>query len=363
MIADSWRQARHILAVRLDNLGDVLMTGPALRSIKRGLPDCRITLLSSPGGEAAAQLLPWVDEVTVHRALWQDLGSLPFDPSRERALAESLAQRQFDAAVIFTSFNQSPHPMGYVCYLAGIPLRVGASKEFGGAVLSHEQRSLPQEDGIHQVDRNLALLEPFGFDTGDRRLQVQVPPAARTALQRSLTDNGLGDREFVAVSPWASCSARTYRPEAMAEAAARIAAEAGCRVVLTGGSRHQEEATSLLPLFGEGAVDLTGRLAFTEFAALLERASLLLTNNSGPMHLADALATPMVVLYSGTELESQWEPRGGEAELLRRPTSCQPCYSFVCPFEGHPCLAIPVDEVVEAGLRLLGSGKRNATPA
>lgn len=363
MIDERWRQARRILAVRLDNLGDVLMTGPALRSIKKGLPGCRITLLSSPGGAAAAELLPWVDDVILHRALWQDLGSLPFDPDRERAFVESLSRQRFDAAVIFTSFSQSPHPMGYVCYLAGIPLRIGASKEFGGAVLSHEQRCLPQDDGIHQVDRNLALLEPFGFDTTDRSLEVRVPAGARWSLDRILADLGLDEGALVAMSPWASCSARTYRPEAMAEAAAGIAAEIEGQVVLTGGPRHQDKSSALRGLLGANALDLTGKLSFAEFAALLERASLLLTNNSGPMHLADALGTPMAVLYSGTELESQWQPRGGNAEILRRPTTCQPCYAFDCPIEGHPCLDIPVGEVVEAGLRLLGSRRLHAAPA
>src|SRR5581483_3379740 len=117
---NEWLAARHILAVRMDNIGDVVMLGPALRAVKESLPEARITLLASPAGSTAAPLLPWVDDVITWRAVWQDLGHLDFDPTRERQLIDLLAQRRFDAALLFTSFSQTPHALGYACYLAEI---------------------------------------------------------------------------------------------------------------------------------------------------------------------------------------------------------------------------------------------------
>ena len=125
---NEWLAARNMLAVRLDNLGDVLMLGPALRAVKETSPAARITLLASPGGAMAAPLLPWIDEVMTWRPVWQDVGGrMPFDPARERELISLLAACAFDAALIFTSFSQTPHAPGYACYLAGIPLRAGES--------------------------------------------------------------------------------------------------------------------------------------------------------------------------------------------------------------------------------------------
>jgi ADP-heptose:LPS heptosyltransferase len=364
VIAREWRLARRVLAVRLDNLGDVLMTGPALRSLKKGLPECRITMLASPGGARAAELLPWVDEVIEHRALWQDLGSPPVEPRRETALVERLAGGAFDAAVIFTSFSQTPHPAGYACYLAGIPIRLGASKEFGGGVLSHELRCGPDEDGAHQVDRNLALLEPFGFDCADRTLDLRVPEPARSSLERLLAARGVHrDERLIVAAPWASCSARTYPTARLVEAAARLGDELACKVALTGPEKRRPESGPLLERLAGGGIDLVGRLSFAEFAALVGRAGLLLGNNSGPMHVAEATGTPSLILYSGTDLESQWRPRHAPARLLRRPTPCHPCYLFECPLEGHPCLDIPVPEVVAAGLELLGTRMAHAAPA
>src|SRR5512140_1235814 len=113
--------ARRILAVRLDNVGDLVMLGPALRAVSRALPEAEITLLTSRAGAQVVPLLPWVKDVIVSRPVWQDVsGAVPFDPDREIAFAWSLRERGFDAAFVFTSFNQSGEVPGYVAYLAGI---------------------------------------------------------------------------------------------------------------------------------------------------------------------------------------------------------------------------------------------------
>src|SRR5918995_3758058 len=189
----SWLAARNLLAVRLDNAGDVVMLGPALRAIKSTSPDCQITLLASPAGAKAAPLLPWVDSVLVWRSIWQDLGQLPFDPVRENELLDLIAERSFDAAVIFTSFSQTPHVAAYVCYLAGIPLRAGESKEFGGGTLSTELRGTP--DATHQVDRNLHLARALGFTEVDTALEIAIPDASRETVARRLWKVGIAPNQ------------------------------------------------------------------------------------------------------------------------------------------------------------------------
>src|SRR5689334_22778294 len=141
---NDWLECRSFLAVRMDNAGDVVMLGPALRAIKESIPDAAITLLCSPAGAMAADLLPWVDNVIEWQAMWQDVGHRTAqDPARELELVKLLRARAFDAALIFTSFSQCPHVPGYLCYLAGIPVRAGDSREFGGNSLSLELRDAP----------------------------------------------------------------------------------------------------------------------------------------------------------------------------------------------------------------------------
>src|SRR2546430_2214334 len=178
---NEWIAAQNILAIRQDSIGDVIMLGPALRAVKETLLDARLTLLASPAGATAVPLLPWIDDVIVWRAPWQDVGGkIPFDPGRELQFIKMLSERKFDAALVFTSFSQTPHVPGYVCYLAGIPLRAGESKEFSGGILTTELRSAPDE--LHQVERNLRLVEHLGFIAKDRQLKINISEEARAAV-------------------------------------------------------------------------------------------------------------------------------------------------------------------------------------
>src|SRR5207248_9880333 len=214
-----WLAAQNILAIRLDNIGDVIMLGPALRAVKETSLDARLTLLASSAGATAVPLLPWIDEVIVCRAIWQDVGGhVPFDPEREMQLIKMLSERKFDAALIFTSFSQTPHVPGYVCYLAGIPLRAGESKEFSGGVLTTELRSAPDE--LHQVERNLRLVEHLGFVVRQRRLTVAISDEARRAVPELLQRAELRvDEPFMLLHPGASAKARRYPPERFGQVA------------------------------------------------------------------------------------------------------------------------------------------------
>ncbi len=349
-MADSFLTARNILAVRLDNLGDVLMLGPALRAVKETSPRARLTLLATPGGAAMAALLPWIDDVITWRPVWQDVGhKMAFDPERERQLIAQLAAYEFDAALIFTSFSQTPHVPGYVCYLAGIPLRAGESKEFGGSALSVELRGAP--DSMHQVERNLRLVESLGFVGRERRLVVAIPPEARAAVPRLLQAVDLDpERPFALLHPGASAAARRYPAEWFGEAA-RLLAERGWSVLVTGVAREAGLVSAVLEQ-APSARTLLDTTDIGQYAALIERAALVICNDTLPLHLADAVGTPLVALFSGTDLESQWGPRSAPHVLLRRPTPCHPCYLFECPI-GLPCLDIDPREVVDAALSLL----------
>jgi len=339
----SWQSVQNLLAIRMDNLGDVIMVGPALRAVKEQLPSVHLTLLASTGGALAAPLLPWIDDVIPWRAIWQDMGHLPFDPAREEELVRLLRERSFDGALNFTSFRQTPHAPGYTCYLAGIPLRAGESKEFGGRVLTDELAGAPDE--LHQVERNLRLVELLGFEVRSRQLAISVPEQAQLAGPGILAAAGLDpDRPYILLHPGASAQARRY-PAACYGDVAQLLTERGYVVLITSVPKEAAMVEAILqkaPL----ARALSAQISLSEYAALVERAALVVCNNTLPMHLADALCTPTVVLFAGTEYEEQWRPRSTRSVLLRRQTPCQPCYLFECPI-GQPCLDIAPGEVAD----------------
>ncbi|MBL1178646.1 MAG: glycosyltransferase family 9 protein [Pantanalinema sp. GBBB05] len=330
---------RNLLIMRLDNIGDVVLTTPTLRTLRENLPDAKITLMASPAGSLVAPLLPWVDDVFTWRVLWQDLGRLDFEPEREWQLVHTLKQAKFDAAIVLTSFSQSPHPAGLVCALADIPLRLGESKEQDVGTLTHAVPPAPDE--IHQVERNLRLIEAVGFQVNDRRLTLPIPPLPPTVAP-----------PYILLSPWASCQARTYDLERFAIAARQLSDKTGWSVVVTGVNKDRASAPPLLEILGNRAIDLIGTTTLSELVALVAHAQLVLTNNTSTMHIADATATPNVVLYSGTDRESQWQPRHSPSRLLRRPTDCSPCYAFTCPYD-RQCLDISPETIVVTALELI----------
>lgn len=350
-----WKSVRRILAVRLDNIGDVVMLSPALRALRHNFPSAQISLLASPAGSQVTPLLPWIDDVFTWQAIWQDVsGKMALDPSRETALVRILTECSFDAVFIFTSFSQSPFPAAYVSYLAGIPIRAGHSKEFGGSLLTITGPA-PADHG-HQVDRNLALIELAGLPLAGRYLELVIPPHIQTDTEYLFRNEGLDPLEpYIVVAPGASCEARRYDPMRFSQVIQKLAEEVNYPLILVG---SEKERKTLEPVLTTGKriqnriFSFIGETSVPELAAIISRARLVLTNNSASLHIADAFSTPSVCLYSGTEYLSQWKPRNSQSILLRQETDCSPCFLFQCPFKME-CLDINPNEVVRACIDLL----------
>ncbi|HKE98988.1 MAG TPA: glycosyltransferase family 9 protein [Actinomycetes bacterium] len=358
-----WGQVRRVLAVRLDGVGDVVTLGPALRALKAALPRAEVTLLSSPEGSQAVPLLPWVDDLLAHRALWQDPppdGEI--DVGAQVDLIELIEGRRFDAALIFTRAGHSPHPAAYVCYLAGIRIRVGQSTEAAGGVLTHLVR--PMGDRAHQVDRDLYLLEASGFPVAGRQLELRVPAPARTSAANLLDRGGLPpDEPFVVLAPGAGAASRRYPADRYAEVCGLLGERTQLPVVLVGTPREVALAARIARAAPHArVVSITGQTSVPELAAVIERAALLVGNHASPMQLADALRRPQVVLYAGTEPEACARPRGSPARLLRAPTRCSPCRLQTCTV-GLACLDVTPQAVVDEALTLLEAAAGGEAPA
>jgi len=343
------RKARKVLVVCPDGMGDVILAGPVVRTLRENMPHVHITLLASPTGAPAAALLPGLDRVVEHRTLWQGQESLPFDPAAEWKLVGDIAAESYDAEVILTSFSQTPQPAALIGSLAGIPLRIGEGREIAEDLLTLSVSSPP--DALHQAERSLRLLNESGLTVAGRDLEIQIPPAAHEEARELLRQTGHPSHGFALLSPWSSCSARDYRPERMVETGRRLA-ETGRPALLVGRESDRQRTGGLTPS-DDGITDLVGKTTVGQLAALVSLADLVVTANSLTLHLADALDRPAVVLYSGTDYVSQWAPRRCRHRVLWRPTACRPCYRFVCPY-AKECIDIPVREVVDAGLALLG---------
>lgn len=363
MLISAFDNVRRILAARMDNIGDLVMLSPALRELKRTFPTASLTLLTSPAGSQVAPMLPWVDEVITWRAVWQEIKtSFDQETDREYELVKILKAGNFDAAFIFTSFTQSPYPPAYVCYLAGIPVRVGQSKEFGGLLLTHWSKPGPDSD--YQVDRNLSLLTAAGIPVVDNRMELVVPEQSRASAGSILREAGINEpTPFIFAAPGASAAARRYDPLRFANVVKGLAKETGFHVVVAGSAREESmlEPFQIAARKNDRIVPLIGKTTVPELAEIISRSSLVLTNNSASLHLAETFGRPMVVLYSGTEYLSQWSPRYAPARILNREVACSPCYAFQCPYQMQ-CLDISANEVIHQSLEFMAQQASLVSP-
>lgn len=348
-----WRHAERVLCVRLDSMGDVLMTTPALRALGRGATRRKLTLLTSRSGAAVAPLVPEVDETIVFDAPWmKPAGSAP---AHDVALIKALKQRRFDAAVIFTAYSQSPLPAAYLCYLADIPLRLAHCRENPYWLLTDwVPDPEPRERIRHEVRRHLDLAATIGCRTDDERLSFAVPQRARPSMKRALARAGVpGRAPLVVVHPGASAASRRYPALRYAQAMDLLLQRLPKAVVVfTGNAEEGHLVEGIRKAMARVSCSLAGQLDVAELGALLERASLLIANNTGPVHIAAALGTPVVDLYALTN--PQHTPWQVASEVLYCDVPCRFCYRSVCPAGHHACLTgVEPEAVAAAAERLL----------
>jgi ADP-heptose:LPS heptosyltransferase len=336
---------RHVVGVRLDNDGDVLLAGPAVRALAYGAD--RVTLLCGPRGRRAAELLPGVDALVVWRAPWIDPEPDPVDRGDVEAIVDELAALRADAAVIFGSFHQSPLPTALLLRMAGVPFVAATSVDYPGSLLDVRHRI---GDDVHEVERALDLAASAGFP---------LPPGDDRALRiRAAEDTvaGLPAGEYVVVHPGASVPARAWEPDANAELV-RALAESGRPVVVTGAPAERELTAHVVGPPHPAVTDLGGRTSLAELAQVLAGARCVVVGNTGPAHLAAAVGTPVVSLFAPTVPAVRWRPWMVPHELIGVDVPCAGCRARVCPVPGHPCLGgVTVTEVLGAVDRLAPAG-------
>lgn len=356
-----WNDAENILCIRLDSIGDVLMTTPAIRAIKESRPGRRITLLTSTAGQAIASLIPEIDNIIVYDAPWLKATAPRVNSQPEFEMVEQLRGMEFDAAVIFTVFSQNPLPSAFLCYLADIPLRLAHCRENPYQMLTDWVLEPEPSGGIrHEVRRQLDLVASVGCKTEDERLSLQSNLAQKHVLQILSTLGVDLSQPWVVIHPGATARSRRYPPEGFASVARQLVVEDNFQVLFTGTEPERQLIEDIQKAIGVPTYSLVAELNLGELTAIIAIAPLLISNNTGPVHIACAVGTPVVDLYALTN--PQHTPWGVPHRVLFHDVPCKFCYKSICP-EGHyNCLRLVTpQEVVSAALELYSevkSGKR-----
>ena len=346
-----WASARRILAIRLDSIGDVLMTTPALRALRTGPAVEHLALLTSPSGAGIAAMIPEVDDVVVYEAPWMKAGD-PHDAAYDAAMVAHLNAQAYDAAAIFTVYSQTPFPAAMLCRLAHIPLVLAHCRERAYRLVSDAvPESEPEEHIRHEVQRHIDLVATLGWRAGSEAMSLTPSAQARTAAGTIVKRLGLEAGPWALVHPGATAPSRRYPAEGYATAMQRLSIEHGWRFVLTGDAGEADLCDEVVADAGTGT-SVAGQLDLPTLVALIGRAPLIITNNTGPAHIAAALGTPVVDLYALTN--PQHTPWGVAARVLSHDVPCRWCYASVCREGHHLCLrGVSSAAVVEAALELV----------
>ncbi len=368
----SWDKAARVLCVRLDSIGDVLMTTPAVRALKESLPGRRLFFLTSSNGAEAARLVPEIDEVIIYDAPWMKATPGRSESSTDHAAIEQLRGLGLDGAAIFTVYSQNPLPAALLCYLADIPLRLAYCRENPYQLLTDhipenepgsvrgnggaESAGLPETEtagGVrHEVRRQLDLVAYAGCRTENERLSLKVPDGAVSYVGGLLEEAGIEGRPFVVVHPGATAPSRRYPPGSFIDACRALSAETDLPIVFTGDESEVPLVDAIRGCLGARTWSLAGRLDLSGLAALIGSAALLISNNTGPAHVAAALGTPVVSLYALTN--PQHAPWRVPSKVLFHDVPCKYCYKSVCPRGTNECLGLVApQDAVRAALELL----------
>lgn len=344
-----------VLVARLDNLGDVVLAGPAVRSAAAtGRP---VHLLCGPRGRAAAELLPGPTAITVFHAPWIEPDPMPVVESDTRTLMAAVRAAGVTDAAILGSSHQSPLPLAMALRWAGVERIAAVSHDHAGSLLDVR---VPGDPDVHEVRRGLMVTAALGFPSlDDDRLAIDLgdrvlPPAVSRAL-------GPPRAADVVVHPGASVPARTLAPDRW-RAVIEDVRRSGRRVLITG-SAEEARLAGVVPGKPADVIDLRGRLSVRQLGAVLARSAAVACGNTGPMHMAAAVGTPVVAAFAPTVPLDRWRPwRVPHVVLGHQDVPCAGCRSRTCPLDEQVCLSEVTGADVVAALDRLATPPAGAAP-
>ena len=339
-------------------IGDAVMSLGALRYLRHAYPDSQLTVLAKPGIEDLYRCCEAVD------------GTMCLDPGTERGVsgflrvASRLRESAFDLAVLFPNSFRSAATV----WAAGIPHRWGYGHDGRGFLLTKAAPPAHRPFGRHQAYFYIDLLRHLGIETGEPDLRLNLQESMRRNAATLLEAHGWRSGEsLIGIHPGATGSAaKRWMPKRYAEVADRLAASAAshdARVVILGGAGEEAIAAETKAHLRSAPIILAGKTSLAELMGIAATLSVLICNDSGPMHVASALGVPTVAVFGPTD-ERETGPLGRDARVVRQQVECSPCLLKDCPID-HRCMdRVTVENVYQVAVDLLnGKGSRQRAEA
>lgn len=304
---------KNILIVRTDRIGDVVLTTPSIKVLRQAYPAARISILVTPSTYDLVNGNPYVDEILVDDRQGRHKGLLGF-----LRLAREIRLKRFDLAIIYHTKRR----YNLACYAAGIPFRLGYKNEKFGFLLSLPLKDLRALGTKHEAEYCMDVLKAIGVKHDDLDIFVPLQKEAEGWMFNWMQENNLKPNEFIVVHPGASDLTKCWPTANFALLMDRLAERYALKIVLMGSLQTVPSAEEILRQARQTSqiLNLTGKTSVAQMASLLRRARLLISNDSGPVHVAAGVGTNVISLFlrdqPGINAE-RWKPLGPKGFILK----------------------------------------------
>ena len=327
----------NILVVNVNWLGDAVFSIPVFKALKKTYPQARISCLCAPRVKEVLEYCPYVDKIIVY----EERGKHRF-PWAKLKLVLSLRKEKFDAAfLLHRSMTRA-----LMVYLAGIPLRIGYSK--AKSFLTNPV-AMESED-VHRCDYYLKVLEGHGIKAQERLCELRLKPEDMRSLDTKLSRAGIGPVEsYVVLNTGGNWDLKRWSTGSFALLAKRLAQEFGLKIIFPGSKKDRELCQRVAQAADIRAVVLAGETTLGESLALYKRAVVVISGDSGPLHLAHSVGADVIGIFGPTRPEITGPRGSGRVQILFKDVGCNkaPCYHLACA--NNVCMqSVTVDDVCEA---------------
>ena len=336
---------RNVLIIKLRYIGDVLLATLTARAIKAARPDVRVTMLVNRGTEDVLFGNPDIDQIVV-----LDKGSL----AAEWRFIVELRRRRFDTVIDLTDGDRS----AFLSWISGAPVRIGFNDGHRWRGRCYTQVVQPVSGAQHRIDRDLEALKPLGIQADSKNPQLWLTPEETNSADQLLDQLGVQrSLSIVVLQPGARYWFKAWPPERFAELADHLTFEYGCQVLIGGSHQDIDLAEQIRQMAKSSPINAAGCTTIKQFAAIAKKSALFVGSDSGAMHIASAVGTPVVALF-GPSNPVEWGPRGGAAEVIYKGLDCRACFHPTCQRGEQNCMQlVTIDEVMVAAARLIGRAR------
>jgi len=331
-------------------IGDAVMTIPALRALKRSLPDARLTLLVKPWVAPLFEKDPDIDEIILYSDEYRGLAG-------KIRLARRLKDCGFDSVVLF----QNAFDAAFIAFLARIKRRIGYSRDGRGFLLTDAIVCDAAAKDLHHIDYYYNLVKKAGVNSMPDQPWLFLDIEERKSARRMLEELR---RPIIALNPGAAYgSSKRWLPERFAEVANRVITELNGSVLLLGGPKEAGIADDILKhvdpslVTPSSLINLAARTNLRELMAIIAESDVLVTNDSGPMHIGYAVGTPLVAIFGSTSSEHTG-PVGKTDIVIRKSIACSPCFERQCNKNNLACMDLITSEEVYSAVKKQAYNKR-----